>query len=227
MVRNNNRRSDRDHSQFNRLHDIIARREAREGLLQSSFLHQSAIFQQTLANAQYLDSDRPSLYVVHNNILHFQPVTLARSATHLNQRSPTSTTPFLPSFHHPNIPASFTQLHDNNNIPSLPPSLPPSSLNSGDNNLLTSVPGYSLPPPPGTHPISLPSDSSSVIVSQVEQLLQNYRTSTEFEPLPPRFNPNNAPPSNILHPSYPSSPSSQPPSHQAFIPSQQHWSHAD
>ena len=220
MVRNNDRRLDRNHSQFNRLHEIITRREAREGLLQSSIVRHTAIFQHAFANAQYLDSDRPSLYVIHNNILHFQPVTLARPAEHLNQRSPTPTTPFLPSFNHPNIPTSFTQLHDNNNIPYLPP--------HDDNNLPTSVPGYSLPPPPGTHAISLPSNSSSVIVSQVEQLLQNYRTSTEFEPLPPRFNPNSAPPSNILHPSYPSSPSSQPPSHQAsFIPSQQHWSHAD
>ena len=229
MVKSNNHRLDRNRLQFNRLHEIIARREAREGSLQSSILRHTAIFQQTLANAQYLDCDRnrPSLCVFNNNFVHLQqPATPAHLQT---------STPFLPPFQ-PSIintvqPYPVAQLYNNNSVPSLSPS----TLNNSGNNLLTPVP-ISLPPPPGTNAISLPSDSSSTIGLTVERILQDYRTSTELEPYPPRFAPNHAPPpppppppppSNVLHPSYSSSPS-QPPSHQAFFaPSQQHWSHAD
>ena len=221
MGKRNNRRTGRSQptATFNRLHQIILARETNQTLLQTTaVLRSTTILRQTITNTPYLYPNHSSLYV--NTTFQQQYIQFPHPAL-FNQQLPT--TPFVPSFyHHPNYntirPSSATHLFDRDGTPC--------NVNS-DINPHTPI-SASLPPPPGTYNVSLPSSPSPFIETEVGRILHDYRTTTDSEPHPPRFDPTYPPPSNLHHLPQHSLPS-QPPSHHTFHapPQQQSWSHAD
>ena len=197
---------------FNRLHEIIARREARQGLLLSSMRTQTSILHRCIVNAPYL-YNHPQL-INNNPVFQNQP-----SPVHL---SSLPTHPFLPSSHlssdivsQPQV-SSFTSSLCNINY---------SSYNRVDSDF--SAPSTTLPP---RTEVLLTSTSS--VETQINRIIRDYRISNSAEILPPRFDPRSNPLPSEIYPQLPVSHSSQLQSQlqsqeTSFAPSQQRWSTHD
>ena len=203
-----------DHQQhntptYNRLHQIIVRREAREGRLQNSIINHTLIFESLVNSSNLYNNIRSQPFMVP--VFHQpQPETLNFHPNHFGLFSHS-----LASYHlNNNIvqPSSFAPLFDINH--------------SASNISVTSISAASLPPPPpGTNTIPFP--STSAIRTEVNNIIQQYRTTNSSEILPPRFNPSHPPPSGLRRSSQLLT-SSQPTSHQSsFTPTQQNWNIAD
>ena len=159
---------------FNRLHQIISRREAREGLLYSSIIHNTSILQNVIVNAPHL-YNYPQL--INNNQQNLVHLSLPINA-------------FLPSS--PSQP--------NNNIVFHPQ---PSSFTSPLNSSYNLTDSVIFSPPPSTATLRPSQETHNVfstppassLETTIGRIIRDYRISNSNEPLPPRFNPTNPLPS--------------------------------
>ena len=179
---------------FNRLHEIIVRRESREGRLHSSILHHASVLTQTLVNTPYLynypvyannNCSDPLLVPLYR---HQRSETLNQQLADHNYSLPPPPTS-LPSFQpNSNIEQhSFAPIFDINNS---------SFFSSSRNTVDSFVTSASVAHPGRTNIVPFSPTSTTTIESQVANTIREYRSTVDSEPLPPRFNPTHPTPSS-------------------------------